>query len=262
MLRGIYTAAAGMMSQMIATDTLADNLANISTVGFKKRGVTMQEFPQMLLKRIEGNTVQATLGTIATGSAVKATPIDFQQGAIRQTGNPLDVAIEGHGFFVVQDANGQDLYTRNGSFTLDPDGVLITADGLKVQGVGGEIQLPGPVGEIQVLENGEVMAYNAQSKTHNLIGRLQVAQFENENQLDRLGHSLYKAPEGLEPKPVNEAGGFRVKHGALELSNVNAVGELVNTITGLRLYEALQKNIQTHNETLGRAVNDVGRVAR
>ena len=252
MLRGLYTAASGMLTNMISTDTMANNLANVNTIGFKKNAVNFQSFSNMLLKQINMNGVKP-VGEISTGSKLVSTAVQFAQGGLYQTGNPLDAAIDGKGFFTVKTLSGETMYTRNGAFTINREGFLTTQDGHLVQGEGGNIQIP--QGQLlQIDDRGQILA-DAQP-----IGKLAVASFENDQNLVKVGDNFFKAGPQTQPLAAGSPGAsYRVHGGALEQSNTNAIQELVNSITGLRLYESLQKNIQTHNEILGKAVNEVGR---
>src|SRR5579859_5294529 len=115
MLRGIYTAASGMMNEMMSTDNMANNLANASTVGYKGTSVNYQAFPEMLMRQMDGF---GSIGTLTTGDKVNSTSINFAQGQLQGTGNSLDLGMEGDGFFTLKNRLGQLLYTRDGEFTL------------------------------------------------------------------------------------------------------------------------------------------------
>jgi flagellar basal-body rod protein FlgF len=256
MIRGLYTAAAGMLAQTVATDTMANNLANINTAGFKRNGVSFQGFPEMLMHRIQGTGgAKPAIGSLYSGSAVHNTSTNFVQGSLHQTGNPLDVGLQGDGFFTVKTGNGQTRYTRDGSFTLNATGELVTQTGEKVQGTNGTIVVPaGSV--VAISPNGTISAISQTGSEP--LGKLALAQFDDNKALQKVGNNLYQAPAGVTPKTTPNT--VAVAQGSLESSNVNAVSELVNSITGLRLYEALEKNIHAHNDTLGKAVNEVGKV--
>lgn len=255
MIKGLYTAAAGMLSTMVQTDTMANNLANVNTSGFKKNGVNFQSFPELLMKRMDSRGTQE-IGSLMSGSKVRSTAVNFDQGGIRQTGNPLDVAIQGDGFFTVQDAEGNTYYTRNGSFTLSPEGILSTLDGKVVQGEGGSISIPPDATDIKITEEGLISSGNQ------VFGRLKIARFADNGILEKYGDTTFQPndPDAVLPEAaVDDALGYKLFQGSIETSNVNVVAELVNNISGMRLYESLQKNIQMHNQTLGKAVNEVGR---
>lgn len=249
MLRGIYTAAAGMASQLIRTDTLADNMANLGTTGFKTESVQFQSFSEALLSRISGNR-QQPLGTIARGSQVRTTTINFAQGDLVQTDNPLDLAIQGKGFFAVNLKDGSGAaYTRAGNFVRDQEGYLTTLEGHKVQGTGGDIQIPASARKIQISSSGDVVVDGQP------LAKLNIVDFEDTHALTRKAAGIYITD--ADPNPVER---INVQQGYLEQSNANVITEMVNSIEGLRIYETLQKSIQLQNETLGKSVNDVGRV--
>jgi flagellar basal-body rod protein FlgF len=250
MLRGLYTAASGMISHMLETDTLANNLANVSTTGFKKSSVSFQSFPEMMIHKIQAGGIDKTLGNLSTGLKVQGTHINFQSGMVRQTGNPLDVAMEGDGFFTLKLGNGQEAYTRDGSFTINGRGELCTHDGRTVMGSQGTIPIP-PTGEIVINNTGDIYVNNT------LVDRLKITRFQNPDSLEKLGNTTYVATPASTIATAPGDKPTRIQQGALEGSNTNAITELVRTLEGMRLYEALQKNITTHNQLLGKAVNDI-----
>ncbi len=260
MLRGLYTAAAGMKSAEVGMDTLANNMANVNTVGFKKNGVNYQSFPEMMLKRMDAKGMQ-DIGSVEMGSKVRSTAVDFNQGSLRQTGNTLDLSIQGDGFFTVQDPETEQMYyTRNGEFILDSQGYLTTLDGKLVMSQRDSEQespiiiLPGS-GDIEITNSGSVAVDG------NIIGNIKVAMFDDNRSLEKFQDNLYQTTEASTEKQFNladEGGNYQLFQGTLELSNVNIVSEMVNNITGMRLYESLQKNIQMQNTTLEKVVNDVG----
>jgi flagellar basal-body rod protein FlgF len=248
MLRGIYSAAAGMTSQEIQANAIADNLANVTTPGFKHVTAQFQTFGEVLINRLSSND-QASLGSMAQGSQVMGTAIDFSQGQLTETGNPLDLSLNGEGFFVVKNAQGQELYTRAGNFTRDNSGYLATANGCHVQGNKGDILIPKGASKIQVSGSGDISVDGA------VVDRLKIVRFAH-NSLERTGSSLYSAHE----VPIADSSKTTVQQGFLEQSNANVVTELVNSITGMRAYETMQKSIQMQNETLDKSVNEVGRL--
>ncbi len=250
MLKGIYTAAAGMLTTNTAIDTLANNLANVNTVGFKANRLSYQTFPEMMLNKVENNEKTA-IGSLVNGSQIYGSYVNFAPGGIQQTGNPLDLAIHGNGFFHVKTADGTSLYTRAGNFTMDSNGYLVTPGGEFVQGQSGNIQLNMADGPFTISENGTI---SAKGQNVNQIG---LVEFQDKQTLQKLSDNLYQATSASvvstdPPKSV-------IQQGALEQSNVNPISELVNNIQGMRLYEALQKNIHMHNDALGKTVNEVGR---
>lgn len=251
MLRGIYSAASGMASQMFLSDITAHNIANINTPGFKGVGTDFKTFGDVIVERINNNE-QVPLGEYALGSQVHRSITNFTQGDVQQTGNPLDLALRGDGFFVVKvsDMPERVLYTRGGNFTQDAEGFIVSQSGGKVQGESGDILIPRGTKKIEINNRGDVMADGR------IIERLKIAQFQNSQTLKRLDATTYQAtaePLKFDSRPVS------VEQGYLEKSNANVITELMNSMTGLRAYEILQRSVQMQNETLGKAVNDVGR---
>ncbi len=259
MLRGLYTSASGMLAEQVRVDVIANNLANVQTAGFKRETVLQSAFPDMLLRRINdlAGTVQGAgggasdprpvIGRLGTGTYIDGTYADWSPGPLRYTGNPLDLALEGEGFFTVETAAGL-RYTRNGRFTLDGDGWLVTMEGHRVVGEAGPIQILGS--EVHVTDQGEVWVDGAP------VAVLALRGFADPQGLLREGGSLWAATElSGEPTPA----GPRVHAGHVEDANVNVVGTMVELISAYRSYEANQRVIQVYDQTLSKAVNDLGR---
>ncbi len=250
MLKGMYAAAAGMASQMVLTDINANNLANVSTPGFKTVNVQFEPFGTVMLNRI-GRSQEQALGTYAQGAQVYQSVTDFRPGDTFQTGNPLDLAIHGDGFFMIRGEDNSGLmYTRSGNFTRNEEGYVVASDGAHLQGEGGDIQIPKEAARIEINRNGDVLADGKN------VGRIKIVQFDNPNTLERNGYNTFKTTS----TPNVDVKNTFIEQGVLERSNANVITELVSSMTGVRMYELLQKSIQMQNETLGKAVNEVGRV--
>lgn len=267
MLRGLYTAGSGMLVEALRNDVIANNLANAQTTGYKKDVAVVRAFPAMLIRRIDDRSggpgapvAGASLsdpagirmerlpvvGELGTGSIVDAVTSVFAPGPQRFTGNPLDVAIVGSGFFAVEMPNGV-AYTRAGSFTLSADGWLVTQEGRRVIGRSGPIAITGR--EAHIDDAGRVIVDDS------VEGELAIWQFGDPSALRKIGANLFLAAEGAgEPQLVAPAA---VASETLEISNVNVVAEMVNLIAVQRAYEASQRAVQAHDQTLGRAVNDI-----
>jgi flagellar basal-body rod protein FlgG len=258
LVQGIRTAAAGMMAQMAAQDVSANNLANANTAGFKR---DVPSFGAVLAGRVSQpaalpghmpalSVVEITPGApdaAPAGRTVEArTGVDRSQGALNETGDPLNLALEGDGYFAVQTQAGV-AYTRNGAFTRGADGYLVTQSGDQVLGERGPIRLDD--GEVTVDEQGRVAEGGA------VVDTLRVVRLSEPDAAVKTGASLWRATG-----PVREAPGTRVRQGFLEASNVNSISEMVTMISGFRTYEASQKAIQAQDATLDKLVNDVGRV--
>ncbi|MBP1764264.1 MAG: flgG 2 [Firmicutes bacterium] len=249
MIRGIYTAASGMVAETIRTDTTANNLANASTTGYKKDVAVSREFSGLLLQRMNDGQ-NATIGTLGTGSTIDAVLTQQTAGTLRPTGNPLDMAIDGRGFFTVQTPNGL-RYTRNGSFTRNAADQLVTSDGYPVVGQTGAISLNGVIGSnITITADGRI--YNGPEE----LDRLQLADFTDPSRLVKEGANLFAAGDAVPEKTVMG----KVSQATLEMSNVNIVAEMVNLISGYRSYEINSKAVQAQDGMLDKAVNEVGRV--
>ncbi|MBC2711733.1 MAG: flagellar basal-body rod protein FlgF [Desulfosarcina sp.] len=243
---GMYLAAAGALVQQLRLEVLSNNVANINTIGYKgdKSIFQIPEETEPLLFEtpIEG------IETWSPYAPPFSTIIDFSQGAIRQTGNRLDVAINGSGLFSVQTPDGVQ-YTRQGSFTLDAEGVLVTQDGYPVLGEGGEINLE--EGTVEIDGEGGVYVDGDE------VGRLQIADFPNGEALKKVGNGRFVASETAVrgERPENTT----LSQGYLETSNVNPVQAMTEMIETSRAFEAYQKVIQSSDEATSKSINEVGR---
>ncbi len=243
MLRGLYSAASGLRYQTIRHDVLANNMANATTPGFKRSAVLAQTFEEALLVRMSYSSGRplGLLGTMPRGVAAAETLTDISPGPLMHTANPLDLAIEGPGFFVVETPVGE-RYTRDGSFRVSADGVLVDGRGYPVLGQAGPIRVDG--GEVTVERDGTLRVDGR------AVGRLRVVDLLDPVQV---GENLFTGTERGEA-------GAAVVQGYLEGSNVNALEEMVNLLEAFRAYEAVAKVVQAHDEVLAKAVNEVGRI--
>jgi flagellar basal-body rod protein FlgG len=240
MIRGLYVAAEGMAARQKAQDVLAMNLANVNTTGFKADRPVFETALQRILYRVEG-TGATPIGTLSAGALLTTTYTDLQPGPLMRTGNPLDVAIEGEGYFAVQTPAGI-RYTRNGAFSLNAEGILITREGFPVLGTQGVIRLP----RSATLEIGEDGSLRIDGK---VVDRLQIVQ--GTMRKDTNGWLVGNATPVATPRLIT---------GMLEGANVNIVREMVEMIEYLRAYETHQRAIQAQDETLGRAINEIARI--
>ncbi len=229
--RAIYVALSGVMMQERRLDVTTYNIANADTTGFKRESPL---FATILSDMVRTYPVESGVD------------IDLSQGAFRNSGNPLDVAIQGKGFFVVKTPWGE-RYTRQGSFTLDPDGTLVTQDGYPVLGEQGEIRVLGP--SVTIDEDGYVASDRA------LFGRLKVVSFADGADVRREG-SFFRVDDADVVDGVLGAG-VRVLQGYVESSNVNPVREMATMIEVMRRYETQTKMIQTLDEMTKKAIKDV-----
>lgn len=243
-LRGIYTAASGMLMESTRMDVASNNLANVDTAGFQKQTAHVYAFPERPVTKVHHQQSQ-TLGSLGTGAFVDGSRSSFAPGTLRTTQNPLDVALVGAGFFALDTPEGP-RYTRDGRFSVSPSGLLTTLDGNLVRGENGSIY----VGEGEVLfgETGEIIVNGE------VVDKLLIVEFNEREGLLRRGANLFEAlPEAGDPFRYHTT----IAPGVIELANVNVVREMVNLINIQRAYEANQKVVQAYDETLGKIINDV-----
>jgi flagellar basal-body rod protein FlgG len=259
MMRALDTATTGLIGQQLNMDVVANNLANVNTHGFKK---ARAEFQELLYQTLQVAGTQTELGTqaptslqVGLGVRPAATERIFTQGALESTDNPLDMAVEGDGFFQVVQENGQIAYTRAGVFNRDSAGNVVTTDGLPLEPA---ITIPADTTSITISKSGVVSVLAGGSATPTQVGQIQLARFANPAGLDSLGSNLY-APTAASGDAVvgipGEGPIGTVTQGFLEGSNVNIAEELVNMIVGQRAYEINSKAVQTADEMLQMANN-------
>jgi flagellar basal-body rod protein FlgG len=252
MLRALYSSAAGMQSQQVNLDVIANNLANVNTTGFKK---SKAEFQDLLYQntRTAGSETGAgnqlpTGVQIGHGSKLVATAKIFTTGELTQTQEQWDIAIKGDGFFEVQTPAGDKAYTRDGSFKVGPSGQIMTSDGLVVQS--GFQALPPGTTSVDVSNTGEVTYTGPNGKS---TFRLSLTRFANPAGLENMGHNLYKetsASGSAETGSPGENGYGTTQQYYLELSNVKVVEEMVNMILAQRAYEINSKAVQASDEMM------------
>ena len=239
MYGGMLEAVRGCLKEEIRMDVIANNLANSNAIGFKKGTVSFQNLLNRANRR-GGGTDDSALVSIES---------DLDQGNTRFTGNSLDFAIKGDGFFKVETPGGI-RYTRKGNFSLDTQGFLVTQAGFKVMGTGGPIQISG--NDIQVDGLGGVKVDGSE------VGQISVVDLENYENLVKEGNALFRnSSKDREMPPPPET---KIHQEYVELSNVNAAQEMINMIHSLRAFESYQKAIQVLDELDKRAINEVGRL--
>ncbi len=255
MVRGLYSAYNGMMSEQKRLEVISNNVANAATVGYKSEGVTNQSFDSVYTLKIKDATngfVDERIGSMSLGSKIGEVYTNYNQGSVRQTGNTYDLAMEGKGFFTVAviDSEGNESikYTRDGSFKIGSDGSLLDTDGNHVVGESGNIQIPIDAAQITIDQLGGIYADG------NYIDSLKITDFVDYDYIKKFGNNLYEVVEGAEE--IRALG--TVRQGYLEQSNVNSVSEMVNMIAVTRSYEANQRVINTIDGMLDKAVNTVG----
>ncbi len=243
MERGLFIAASGMLAAQIRQDVIANNLANATNPGFKREVLSQVAFGDMLLSNTQTGDA---IGPLSIGTQVTTIKPNLTSNGFRWTQNTLDLAIGGNGFFAVQTGGGV-AYTRNGAFTTDANGFLTTAQGDRVLGTDGQpLDLSGS-GRVAISRTGEVRVGNR------LAGTVAVVALDPDS-LRKLGGNYLSGTVDANAKVGT------VAQGALESSNVNTVSEMVALIENMREFEADQKVIRALDDTLGGAVNQVGRV--
>lgn len=255
MLRALHTASTGMEAQQIKIDVIANNLSNVNTVGFKR---SRADFQELLYQTLRGPGLQSSVaGTqvptgVQVGLGVRTVAVGRQheQGSLVNTGNELDLALEGRGFFQILRPNGQLAYTRAGDFKLNPDGQIVTSDGLLLEP---QLTVPEDTLSLEVSADGVVSAIR-QGETDPLeLGRIEVAQFVNPAGLLSLGRNLFSTTAASGEPLVGvpgEDGSGTLAQGFLEQANVRVIEEMVGMITGQRAYEMTSKAIQAADQML------------
>lgn len=258
MIRGLYTAISGMITQEAKQEVVTNNLGNAATVGFKQDNLAIRRFDDVLLenydKKVGDKNVRNELGTLSLGSEVDSVNTDFTQGMIQNTGKDTDFAIDGRGFFTVQrndGVNNAQYYTRDGHFHVNIQGILVNDSGDTVLGRNLQTNQLGTInvgtGKLTCDANGNM------SLNGNPSYKLYTADFNDYKSMKKVGDNLFQGDNAVPNNAV-------VIQSSLEKSNVNVINEMANMITTMRSFETNQKIIQSMDETLGKAVNDVGSV--
>ncbi|AWO74538.1 MULTISPECIES: flagellar hook-basal body protein [Geobacillus] len=275
MLRGLYTAASGMLAQERRVEMLTNNLANAETPGYKADAGAMRAFPELLMSRLEDEPIptasrraiptQTVIGPLVTGVYMQELIPNFRQGDVKETGLATDIALvdgqvpvdrasgqRGALFFAVANGQGEVRYTRNGHFTLSPDGYLTTQEGWYVLDANGE-RIPLSSERFAVRDDGTIIDENGTAT------RLGVAFAANPQTLIKEGNGLFRSTTGPLPQaPGNVT--YTVKQRFLERSNVDIERTMTDLLAAYRAFEANQKIIQAYDRSLDKAVNEVGRL--
>ena len=259
-MRALDIASTGMQAQQTNVEVISNNLANMTTTGFKRQRAEFQDLIYQNLRRVGSNSSDS--GTIVpsgaqVGLGVKTAAIYRinEQGNLQQTSNALDLAIQGNGYFQVTLPSGDTAYTRDGTFGLAPDGTIVTADGYIVQP---GVQVPSNATDVTINTAGQVQATIAGQTAPQTVGQLQLAAFPNPAGLDSQGDNMFlQTAASGNPVTGNPASpGFgTVMQGFIETSNVNVVTEVTNLITAQRAYEMNSKVITTSDDMLSTLTN-------
>ena len=267
-----------MVGKMTEMDTIANNLANVNTVGYKRDETLYKAFPEMLIRRVNDDGVRTfplgsydlrpVVGKLGTGVEVNEIYTQKGQGPLQTTDNPLDLALEGKGYFAVQTDSGE-RYTRNGSFLINKDNVLVTKEGHPVLGERGIITLKNnnfiinDQGQIYIndsLNNPEERPVQLREngfENARLLDTLKVVDFSFDRYLKKVGSSFFRSTEESGSAQIIKQNRPLIKQGMLEMANVNAVREMVKMIEVQRAYEASQKTITSHDGTLDKLINQM-----
>lgn len=245
MEQGIYTAASGAIAMEDRLEVISNNLANVNTSGFKKDAIVFEEFSRFL---DTASLYPGQYRTTPVDVRVGGYYIDSSPGPYVKTGNPLDVAVMGEGFFVVNTEDGP-RYTRSGSFQISSDGVLVNLNGFAVQGEGGDISIGS--GEVVIDSHGGLSVDGAVADTLQIVDIPQEA-------LTRDGNGLFSLKDGYSPESVDSP---TVSQGSLEASNVDPIKEMVALITVQRAYESFQKVIRTVQDSYTQSIRNIGTIA-
>ncbi len=242
MIKGIYSSASGMLPRILKQESFANNMANVNTPGFKKDGIFLQVLNDASKESLITDVPWET-------PMVDGIYTDFSQGDLEDTGNDKNLALEGNGFFVVETEAGP-RYTRSGNFLLSPQGILSDPNGNPVLTESGPLTVSG--------DNFTVGMDGTVSVDGSTVGKIKVVDFEKPYALNKEGDSYFAAAQATgQEKPADN---FQVRQGYLEKSNVNVVDVMVDMLASFRAFEAGQKAISAQDETLDKAVNDLGRI--
>lgn len=259
MMRALRSAASGMVAQQTHIDTIAHNMANVGTTGFRRSRAEFQDLIYQNVRTPGGRTGDGgTLPTgiqIGQGTRTVSTEFMHTQGALQSTGNPLDLAIEGEGFFQITRPGGEVAYTRAGNLKLDNNGRMVTVDGMPIEPA---ITVPQDATSITISPDGTISVTQPGSSQTMELGQLQIARFPNPGGLEALGRSLFRPTDAsgqpLTVQPGQEGAGT-LSQGFLEGSNVEVVNEMIDLISSQRAYEINQRVIQASDEMLRKATD-------
>ena len=255
-MRSLSIAATGMLAQQLNVEVISNNIANMNTTAFKRQRAEFQDLLYQNARRVgaassDQNTVVPAGVQIGLGVKTTAVYRVTEQGNLVTTGNTLDVALQGKGFFQVELPTGETAYTRAGSFQLAGDGKLVTADGFTVKGAG---TIPKDAIDVTINQNGQILVKKAGASDITEVGKFELAAFVNDSGLQAIGdNNFLRTAASGDPTTGNagRAGFGTTLQGFLETSNVNTVQEVTNLITAQRAYEMNSKVIAASDEMLG-----------
>jgi len=263
MIRALFSAASGMEAQQTNVDNIAHNLANANTVGFKARRAQFQDLLYQTIVQpgaaAGSQTVVPSGLQLGLGTRVVSNEITFAQGSFSSTGNPLDLVIQGRGFFQIRRPSGEIAYSRSGQFHLDRDGNVVTSEGDPLEP---QISIPAEAQNINIATDGTVSFTLPGQSTAQLGGQIQIANFANPAGLNSIGRNLYLPTDASGEPTIGTPGGQEglgtLMQGAVEQSNVSVVEEFINMIVSQRAYEANSKVVRAADE-MYQQVNNMNR---
>jgi flagellar basal-body rod protein FlgG len=256
MMRALFSAASGTLAQQFNIDVIANNVANVNTTGFKKVRAEFQDLLSQTFKAagatLSSGTIDPTTIQVGLGTKVSATQRVFLPGSVVQTGNTYDLAIMGDGFFQVQLPSGENAYTRDGTFKVDANGLMVTSDGYPMNP---NITIPNDAVQVSISTDGTVSVQQAGQSTLSQVGNIQLARFSNPAGMESVGRNLFRETPASGTPIQGQPGqgplaGTTIEQGALEGSNIQIVEELVNLITAQRAFEANSKVIRAGDTAL------------
>lgn len=265
MLRSMYSGVSGLQSHQLRMDVIANNIANVNTIGFKSSRVLFQDIFSQTIKEASGSTPSIG-GTnpqqVGLGVGVSSVDVMHTRAAVLTTGNPLDLSISGEGFFVVSDSL-QTFFTRAGNFYIDENSTLVNSDGLKVQQIDqlgqlSDIVIPDNYYDISINKNGEIIGTDETTQTKQVIAQICLALFDNQSALEKVGGNLYVSNTNTgdaQYRVPGESGVAVINLGTLEMSNVDLSREFTDMIATQRGFQANSRVITTSDQILEELVN-------
>jgi len=256
MLRSMYSGISGMKNFQTKLDVVGNNIANVNTAGFKKGRITFQDLMSQTSSPAQGSeNERGGINAVQVGTGTQIGSIDnvHTQGFLQNTERPLDLMIDGDGFFVVEMPDGTNAYTRAGNFYLDDNGDLVNADGYYVQGDNGNINIPDTAKSFSIQKDGSVKFTDEDGEQE--AGRIQLATFSNDGGLEKAGNNLWLETDSSGEAKTDGDNTADIISGALEMSNVDLSEEFTEMITAQRGFQANTRIITTSDEILQELVN-------
>lgn len=247
MIDALYISSTGLRSQQEQIDVISNNVANMQTPGFKRGRVNFAEVAAMA---IPGESVGSATSVHGGGSRVASTSLEFGAGALQPTRSPLDLAIDGAGFFELEDASGHRFYTRSGQFRLDDQGYMAAVNGMRLAA---GIQIPGDAADLRVSANGEVSALLPGSEERAVLGSIDLVMFTSVQGLEPLGDNVFRATAaaGVPMSSIaGEDGTGKLQQGYLEMANVDMIDEMTGLVLAQRAYQLNARVLQASDQIL------------